>query len=1126
MKSIVFWVGLLSLALLCQFPAFPQTYGEITGTVTDPSGAVVVNANVIITALATNQVRRFQTSQAGTYTASFLLPGAYSVQVEMTGFKTATRRDVQVQVGTVTRADFSLEVGEVTQSVEVTGTGMLLATETTDVGQVIDNRRVTELPLNGRNYMNLISLSTNVTAEMGAGGAGTQGGERAQQSFSVSGGRQEFNYYTLDGITNTDVNYNTFIVRPSVDAMQEFKVQTGVYPAEFGRATAQINVATKAGTNDYHAVMFEFLRNDKLDAREWLKSGRKNPFRRNQFGFTFSGRLIRDKLFFMSNFESLHDVKTLEQRANAATTKMRAGDFSGQSRIIFDPATRAFTIDSTGNKKAVSAIPYPGNRIPDAQINPISKKLLEFLPEPTVPGDNIVSNYKRDAKRPQSWEQFNQRLDWNESERSTWFGRFSWSDEYLGNVAAFETMAGKVLTKLYQGMIANTRTFSPTMVNETRFGYTQFQNDNTTYFSGKRDVSSELGIVGLRAPTRAEWGAPAIGLADGLNGFGEPASGPYISRNHTFQFINNLSWVRGRHSMKFGGEVRRDRFNQFGNLKPRGEFLFQQLATVDPANRTTTGHSFADYLLGWTQEAARALDPVIAMLRSTSASFFVDDSWRISRKLTMNIGIRYEYAPPWYDKYRALTNVQIFDVGVGPGGLLPGTRVPIFTRPGKGDFYEGVHFRFHDGIPVQVGDDKMGRRLVATDFNDFAPRIGFAYSPTPKWAFRTGLGVFYTQDTGNPRFDMARNLGGRGLFNSSREEPNSNISDPWRFQRSNYICTGWSGECLGPPQVLGNIYGRRTPYMFQWLFNIQRQLSENVAIELGYQGNSGHKLERLRTYNQAIQKTGPNDTRSIEQRQPWPAYNRIQEVDNVVNSTYHAFNTRLQQRFSHSLTYNFGFTWSKAIDGGSGIRTNSGDRLYPLDSYDLRREKGLSQFHQGRRMVSSIIYELPVGSGKQFLSQTPVVKDVLGGWQIGTILTFTDGSPKNVGSIGDTHSVGSLGNYPDATGLPLIPENRSMFNFWNRSAFDATNPDLTWRAGNSGRNTLTSPGLRNWDFSLIKNTRIREGHRLEFRFEAFNFSNHPNWNTPATDVRSASTFGRVTSARTMRELQFGLKYSF
>ncbi len=1103
-----------------------QNFGEITGTITDQSGAAIEGAAITITSAATNQVRRVVTNNSGAYSAPYLVPGVYTVTATNVGFKSADRPGVDLQVGAVARINFGLEVGDSTQHVEVTAGAPLLSTESTALGTVIENRRIVELPLNGRNYLQLVALSPNVTTEGGAGGSsGLQGGERSRTSFSIAGQRLEYNRYTLDGIENTDVNFNSYIIQPSIDALQEFKVQTGVYSAEFGRATSQISATTKSGANQFHGTAFEFLRNNVFDAKEWRQDGQQNPFRRNQFGFTLGGRLLRDKLFFMSNFEALRDRKTLQQTASVPTLAMRGGDFSGQERAIFDPSTRVFTTNEQGVVRAVSATQFPNNAIPRSRMNPIALKLLEFYPEPTVPGNSILRNYVRNVSRPISAEQFNQRIDWTQSSSSNWFGRYSWGDEYQGDSPAFETIAGRVETRVYQAVLSNTRVFGVTKVNELRVGYNHFSNDRLGHFAGIRDVADELDIVGLNPANPASWGVPAIGLGNGLNSFG--GGEPFVTRNHTFQVLDNFSWVSGRHTIKFGGEVRRDRYNQLGNQKAPGEFLHTGRATFDPTNRNATGHAFADFLVGEVSEAARALQVANGMLRASAFYAYVQDDWKITPRLTLNLGLRYENTRPWKDKYRGIMNVQMFDPGVGGGGLLPAgqTQVPILTRPGSGDFYEGLNFRFHDGIPIQAGDQYIGRSLVNPDNNDLAPRIGVAFSPTDRWTFRTGFGLFYTKDSGNVVFDMTRNLAGRGLFNSDEERRNSNLSDPWASQRSTFNCTGWTGTCLGPPQILGNIVGRRTPYVMQWLFNIQRQLTDDVAVEVGYQGNGGRKLERFRTYNQAILKTGLDDSRTIAQRSPWPAYGRIQQVDGSVNSNYNALSGKLQQRFSRGLSYMVAYTYSKAIDGGSALRTNSGDRLWPINSYDLANERGRSQFHVGQRFVSSALYEFPFGRGRMFIN-SGILEKVIGGWQLGGILTLSGGTPINVGAIGDSFAVGGLGNSIHATGLSPIPASQTVGQFWNIAAFNANDPSLSYLAGNVGSRVLTTPGFQQLDASLTKNIAIREGHLLQVRWEAFNSTNHPNWNAPSTDARNAATFGKVVAARTMREMQLALKYIF
>lgn len=1122
------------LVLLVAFalPVFSQTFGEITGQVTDPTGAVIQGATVTVTNTATNVSRTVRTSEAGRYSVPFLVPGTYDIRVEQAGFRAATRPGLLLQVGDVARADFTLEVGAVTETVEVVAGAQQLQTESTAVGTVIENQRIIELPLNGRNYLQLVKLTPHVVGEMGVGGQadGRQGGERPQQGIAVAGQRLEFNHFTLDGIENTDVNFNTFVVRPSVEALQEFKVQSGVYSAEFGRATAQINVTTKPGTNMFHGALFEFHRNDDLDAKEWNKTGAKNPFVRNQFGFTLDGPVTvpklfegRDRLFFMVNYEGLRDRKATERRANVATKRMREGDFSQSGRNIYDPLSRVF--DAGG--RAISAVQFPGNIIPKSRFHPIALKLLEFYPEPTRPGDDTFQNFIRNASRPIDQDQLTTRIDWQESSGSSWFGRFSWGDEYQVLPQNFEQQEGKVVTRTKQAMLSNTRTFSPTVVNEFRFGYTQFLNDMLLHYAYERDVTAELGVRGLYSPVAAAWGTPSVSLEGaGISGFGESTEGPYVNRNHYFQWLDNLSIVKGRHHLRLGGEARRERYNQIGNQFARGSFIIQGRATFNPANRVgEPGHAFADYMLGHSRRSERALGMANTMFRRSTFAAYLEDIWRVTGKLTVNLGVRYELTPPFYDKYRGIMNVKFFDPGVGPNGLLEGTRVPIFVRPGKGDFYEGLLFRFHDAIPTATGDELLGRATVYTDKNDWAPRIGLAYTPTPRWSIRTGFGVFYTQDTGNPRFDMGRNLAGRGRYESNEEKPDSLFDDPWAAERALFQCTGWAGVCAGPPYTLTNATNRRTPYVFQWMFNIQRELPGQHLVELSYQGNAGHKLERMRAYNEAILRTGPSDTRTIEQRRPWPAYGRIQVVDGVVNSNYNALGIKVQKRLSAGLTYLAAFTWSKAIDGGSGVRTRSGDSLFPPNSYALSNERGLSQFDQRRRFVASILYDLPVGAGR-VADLGRAGNALLGGWQVGTILTFGDGTPWNVGGMGDFANTGVDEFRPDATGISPFVDKPTPEKFWEINAFSRTDPTLPYRSPTAGRNVLRTPGTIMWDFALHKDFRVREGHKVEFRFEAFNFSNHPNWNTPPNDIRSPSTFGRVTSARTMRELQFGLKYLF
>ena len=956
-----------------------------------------------------------------------------------------------------------------------------------------------------------------------------QGGARSQASYSIAGQRLEYNRYTLDGVDNTDPNFNSYIIQPSVDFIQEFKVETGVYSAENGRSVSQIGATTKSGGNEYHGTAYEFLRNSAMDARQWQQTGTKNPFRRNQYGFTLGGPVSipklfngRNRLFFLSNLEQLRDRKTTQLLASVGTDRMRSGDFSTSGRNIFDPDSRVYNASGL----AVSATQFPGNVIPASRLNRVSQQLFEFFPRATTPGDNILSNYSRNAAGPNDSDQFNQRIDFVQSSHSNWFARFSWGDEVQTVAAVFPNDNSITETKVKQTVLSNTRIFGTTTVNEFRFGWNNFNNDKVGILAYKRDVAKELKIPGFTAIDPSAYGVPSIGIGQGISGFG--GNDPWVTRNHTFQFLDNVSIIRGRHSIKFGGEVRRDRYNQLGNQKATGEFIYDGTATFNPAARTSTGFSFADYMLGELANSAHDVAVANTMLRSSSYNAYIQDDWKITPKLTLNAGLRYENIRPWQDKYRGLMNVQLFDPGVGPNGLLPTTKLPLFVRPGKGDFYDGINFRFADGMLTAAGDQYLGRSTVYPDNNNFGPRVGLAYSPTQKWTFRTGFGAFFTQDIGNVVFDMGRNQGGRDSFVTDLEHRNQNMSDPWLYERQTFICTGYNGTCLGTPQFLATIPGNRTPYVYQWLFNIQRQLSENIVVEVGYQGNEGHKLPRQRLYNQPILKSGPTDARTIAQRSPWPNYGRIQEIDGGDNSNYHALSARVTQRFSKGLTYLVGYTWSKAIDNGSAIRTNAGDQLWPSNSYDFGSMHGLAQFNVGRRLVASYVYELPFGKGKSLANMGGVADKVIGGWQFGGILTFADGTPIFAGAIGDSAALNNNSgpNRANAAGISPIPDNRTASNFWNIKSLDPFDPSLTYKIGNLGKGSFLKPGTRQADLSMSKNFRLYEGHSLQFRFDAFNSTNRPNWNVPATDARVPATFGVVTSARTMRELQVALKYSF
>jgi hypothetical protein len=1128
----------LSFFLLLSGSLFAQTFGELSGEVRDQSGAIVAGARVTLTFTTTNATRTTQSNDAGIYVFPALQPGEYTLRAEKEGFKAYSLSAFAIQVQQSARIDIEMSVGQVSESIEVSAQAALLQSENATVGTVIDNKRILELPLAGRNPFNLVALAPNVNAGFPAAGqAGSrQGGIRADQSISVGGQRAMFNRYTLDGVENTDPNFNTFVVLPSIDALQEFKVQSGIYPAEFGRGATQVNMLTKPGGNEYHGTLFYFLRNDKLDAKNYAFTAArppKDPFKWNQFGFTLGGPISipklldgKNRVFFMTNYEWFRQRRQVQAVSSVPTAAMQGGNFNELTALptsnatqnlgIFDPRTRAVV------NGVVTAQPFPGNVIPSTRVAGISRQLLEFLPVPNNPTADLRNNFVQAQGRPINRDQFVGRFDFVESSNSQWNGRYSWGDE--NQLTEFLRLNGeKIVTNFRQYMVSNTRVLSSAVVNEFRFGYTKFYNTTGPELAFTRDVVSELKIPGLAGGPPVQWGIPNVSLQGVWAGFGNGSEGPYENNNSAMQFVNNLSWIRGKHSFKFGGEIRQDRYNQVGNQFARGQFTFQRNATNNPAVTSgRTGDPFADFLLGETFQAEAAVSIANAKFRATGFAAYFDDVWKVTSKVTINFGLRYELTPPWTDQTGTLFNgIVPNDVRttLAAPNVANRAEYPFFMRQGspRQNCYEGINLRWPD-IDVRC-DGSLGNRLVGLDKNDFAPRFGISYSPNSKWVFRMGGGYFYSQDTGNPRFDMARNLAGRLRDNSRTDFPH--------LRWENALASVAGGIANVPrPYTFANPFDRRTTYSMQYMFNIQRELPGNSVFEIGYLGNLSRHLESLRAVNEAIPVNPAVDRRAVFERSPFPNFGRIQLVDNGGTGNYNSLAAKYTKRYSNGFTALFSYTYSKSLDTASGIRNLGGDVLFPQNSYCRVCEYARSGHDVRHRLVLSPIWDLPFGRGRQFNIENPVANAIAGGWQMSSILTLQTGLPVTVTNSLDTSNTGAFFDRPNATGQkPDLPRGQQdPQQFFNTAAFVINAPGTH---GNVGRNTLNSPGVIGWDFSVLKNFYLASETRyLQFRFEAFNFPNHPNWGNPNTNVASGG-FGQVTGTRgNMRQLQFALKLNF
>ncbi len=1095
-----------ALTLLAQTPS-----GEISGVVSDSNGSVIAGVKITLTNPATNAVREAQTNDSGLYALPALAPGIYTLRVEKAGFRAAERRNIEVLIGSANRIDLTLEVGDVTNVIEITGGAPVLQSENASIGTVIENRSIVELPLNGRNYLQLTSLIPGATTNGPASAQGQQrmGGQRNRFALNVSGQRIHFNHYSLDGIENTDLNFNSYMLLPSVDAIREFKVESGLFDAEYGRAIAQVNVSTKSGTNQFHGTLFHFLRNSALDAKNFFDRPDPEPippFKRNQYGLTAGGPVTlpklydgRDRLFFLFNWEGLRERKALTATPSLPLTAWRSGDFTGFA-TIYDPATRVF--DAAGN--VISApTPFPNNRIPDNRIHPVSKKLLAFYPRPDQEraGANFVNN---EARRIDA-DQYTYRFDFTESSKSNWFYRHSISRELGYDPFAIPNMGINTDTDVHQGVIANTRTFGANKVNDIRFGLSRLVNAHISPRANTVNVVKDLGI-NIPSDNPLYWGVPNIGIT-GLAGLGEESDAPFINYDTTIQLVDNFSWTVGAHSFKFGGEVRRVRYNQIGGVVTRGRFNFDGRYTQQPLLPAAQrgGHAFADFLLGHFNNAEGQVGAPVANFRSNYFALYAQDNWKITPKLTLNYGLRWENDQPFLDKHDAIVNIDF---------RWDNSMEPVYVRAGAGDPFEGnPAFRLAPDIQY-VRDGRFGRRAYNNDLNDFAPRLGIAYQITPKTVLRAGAGIYYVRDIGNAVFDIVRNA----PFTIRRNEPAESFRPNLSFDQP-FARTG------APTFILINQFNERTSYVAQWSFGLQRELTSDMTVEATYFGSAGVKLRRLQTYNQ----TRPSQMANTNLSRPFPKFGGFQVMNAPSHSSYHALYLKVQQRFSRGLTFLSSFAWSKSIDNGSGIRTSVGDSLTPSNDYNLELERGLSAFDFRRRWTTSWVWELPVGKGKRLLSDNRVADFVLGGWQLGGILTLQDGFPFTV-----TCGPGNIQNgggicYPDSTGANpnLSREEQTRTRFFNTDAYVDRIPAAgNFRFGNTGRNSVIGPGIISFDASANKKFFLTESKFLEFRTEIFNAPNHPIWNPPGTQLRTPN-FGVINSTKIdSRQIQFALKLVF
>ena len=1017
-----------------------------------------------------------------------------------------------MQVGSAYRFPFSLSIGALTDVVSVVADTPVIQTQNASIGTVIENRSIVELPLNGRNYLQLASLIPGATTNGPASAQGQQrmGGQRNSFSLNVAGQRIHFNHYSLDGVENTDLNFNSYMLLPSVDALEEFKVESGIFGAEFGRAVAQINASTKSGTNAFHGSVFEFVRNAKMDAKNFFDHQDKPipPFSRNQYGTTLGGPVISNKLFFMFNWEGLREEKSLTANASLPLTPWRTGDFSnlrdtsGNPIIIYDPATALFD----ANGQVVRApTPFPDNKIPASRIHPASKKLIDYYPTPDQ--EQIGTNFINSEAREVDSDQYTYRLDYTQSSTMNWFFRHSISHELGYDPFAIPDMGSNTDTDVNQMVLGITQTIGANKLNDIRVGYGQLKNAHISPRANVENVVKELGI-NIPSDNPLYWGVPNIGVT-ALSGLGEESDAPFINDDKTIQFVDNFSWILGNHSVKFGGELRRVIYDQIGGVVTRGRFNFDGRYTRQPLLPAAQrgGSPFADFLLGHMNNSESQVGAPIADFRSNYYALYIQDNWKVTPSLTVDFGLRWEYDQPFIDKDDKIVNIDF---------NWDNSYFPVFVRTGEGDPYEGnPPFQLASNIPY-VRDGRFGRGAYKPDYNDFAPRLGLAWSVDPKTVVRAGAGIYYVRDIGNAVFDIVRNA----PFTIRRNEPAETFRPNLSFEQP-------FAQLGAPTFILAAEYDMPSSYIGQWSLGFQRELPGQISAEVTYFGSTGVHLRRLMTYN----NTEPSSLGNTNFSRPFPTLGGVQLMSAPSHSKYNALYIKTQKRFSHGISFLSSFSYGKSIDNGSGVRTSVGDPLTPSNNYDLELETGPSAFDFRKRWTTSWIWELPFGQDRRYMNHGGVVDFVLGGWQLGGILTLQDGFPFTLNCSSGTVQNGGGGCYPDpAPGSPdwrLPASERSRTRYFNTAAFVDRNPEYGtgFRYGTVKRNTVVGPGIKSFDMSINKNFGIASND-LEFRIEVFNVLNVPIWGQPGSQLGTPN-YGVITSTRMdSRQIQLGLKFTF
>jgi hypothetical protein len=1098
-SRLLAWTTVITVAAYAQIDT-----GSIVGSILDPSGAAIPKATVTATNTATNEVLTTISNSAGQYQFTALRVGVYDVKATAPGFGAQVVSGVQIDVQSRPSINFNLRVGDASQTVQVESTAPLLNTQTADVGGVVQQQQIRDLPLNGRRYADLALLEAGIQKDPTVSNA-------AADRFSSNGNLETQNYFSLDGIENNSGSTNlqegsVQTVQPPPDALSEFRVQTRTYSAEFGTsAGAVINASIKSGTDSIHGDVWEFVRNNHFDANTFLNNAGRVPrghFSQNQFGGTIGGPIIKHKTFFFGDAQDLRSSKATTILSTVPTPLMKTGNFTELKPTLTGPAV-------PGQAGCIS-----GNIISASCIDPVGAKLLALYPDPNLPSlvarEGIpgswtgASNYQFQYGIPNNTYSWDGRIDHNINDNNRIFGRFSdynvsrqdapWTGNPLagnGNFATQYQITGKSVA------LSWTDVLSPTMVNELRGGFTRDNaNSDPIGVTLGTSAAGQYGLNGIPAgPFNA--GLPPINIT-GLQRLGTAPWRPQVQIAQVWQLLDTLSWLKGDHSLKFGFESRHTSDNFLDAQSLQGQITSSGIYTGN------VGLGVADFLLGDVSTASFTT-PAIVHNYKQGYSFFAQDTWRVRKNLTINYGLRYELFSPLLNHQNAISNF------------------------------------INDAFVTASSGDWFARGLVHPDKNDFAPRFGFAYQAMDKLVLRGGYGIFYQHDV---RIGSESVLGENppAFFDQSLAQ-SAGSTTPAFFLKNGFPASQFGPQILNLTtlQIRAQDPNQRTPYVEQVSFGPQWEISQNTVLDVSYVGNFGRKEDRLRNANQGL-VTGfangapvtvfPYANLSTNVNTLAGSHAYLELATNDGNTNYNGLLVSLKRRYTKGLTYGVSYTFSKNF---SDFVDNLTGGSTPMNAYNYSLERSYSPFDVKHRFVANALYSLPIGNGGLILNNNSLASKLIGGWQVNGVLTLQTGLPFSVAAPDASATGGSHASRANCIGDPFTGATSDPTQlagatapgfFINPAAFSLpTNGTF----GNCAPRNIHGPGIENVDLSLFKTFAITERYKVEFRSEFFNSFNHVNFGNPSANVAPASiaTFGKLLSTiGEPREIQFALKVYF